>query len=70
MILEFLHQLASELVCALLIDEVSERVRGRIVRALYQRRQLRRQRFYLHLARRHSRELLHRLRTVPDELVQ
>jgi hypothetical protein len=68
--LQFLHQLASELVWALLIDELSERVRARLLRALYRRRQLRRQRFYLHLARRYSRQLLHRLRTVPDEPVR
>jgi hypothetical protein len=63
MIPDLFSQLASELLRALLIDELSEHVRRKVLHRLGRRRALRRQRFYLDLNRRRSQRLLHKLRT-------
>jgi hypothetical protein len=69
MIFDLLGQLASELFRALLIDELSERVRARLMRWLFRRRARRRERFSWYLRSRPSRQLLHKLRTGTPEKV-
>lgn len=67
MLLDFLIQLLTELVRALFIDALSERVRRRITETLGARRSRRRAAFYHRLSNQHQKRLLHKLLTDKDE---
>ena len=70
MIMDILYHFVTEFIHALLIDELSERVRRNVAGRLDKRRIHRRQRFYRHLSRRNAQRLLHKLRTEADSPVQ
>ena len=67
---ELFYQFALELLRALLIDALSERVRKRLLQVISRRQAFRRARFYGLLKTRHSRRLLHKLRTLIESEVQ
>jgi len=70
MLFHILGQFIVELLRALLIDEISQRVRRRIMRGLADRTSRQQLSFYLSLRRRSGQKLLHKLRTLPDKDVQ
>lgn len=70
MILEILLQFSGDLLRALLLDELSERVRGLLAASISRRQELRRRQFYDYLRSRPSRALLHKMRTTVEEDVR